>query len=210
MTDAVACIPSIGMAQHLLLPVLDVLDDCCVPVRVYDNREIEQSWPEVKAEIVRIPGKSIYAAMNLGMLWGFELNASVLILNDDIEISPCLVNTLITTLKESPEYGLISGHTRHGVTICNGGPLYEITPNRGRRDFTNWCFIARPSSWRDIDERYRIWYGDDDMIHKIHSSGAKIGVLSNVGVRHETSTTSRQLGWVWAATKEDEQLWSGR
>lgn len=205
--NLIAAIPTIGLSP-LLGPLLDVLRECKVEARLYDNRKLPSEL-DFDVEKIHMPDVSIYAEWNDAMHWGWERDANVLILNDDIEMSPCTISSLRYGIETHSDYGLIGGFSGHPITLCEKLDVSPITPHAGRRDFTNWCFIARPSSWQPIDERYRVWYGDDDMILKIYSSGAKVGVMYGVGVRHDTSTTSRQLDWVHQAVKEDERLWTG-
>jgi GT2 family glycosyltransferase len=208
VTRVVAVIPTIGLSPYLP-SLLDVLGDCGVTVHLYDNRE-EPEPLGFDVLTTQMPGRSIYAEWNDGVRWAESEQANVLILNDDIDLLPCVIQTLAGRLETNPECAIIGGYAGHVTSCCEPQAFGHITPQDGRRDITNWGFIVRPSLWQDIDESYRIWYGDDDMIRKAHQAGAKIAVDYGVGIAHHVSTTTQRLPWAAQAIKEDQRRWVQR
>lgn len=204
VTRVVACIPSIGRSPHLYDLVQVLLDDD-VAVRVYVNDETA-TFNESLPDVVHMPGHSIYAEWNEAAIWAREENAHLLLLNDDIVMMPGTVRVLADTLDRYDSYGLISVSEQR--LVLDPGEVLPTSHQRGNRySFLPWCALARAKAWQNVDPRYQIWYGDDDLIWKMVQAGWDVGILSGVGAVHHVSTTSQQLPWVSAATHADAQLW---
>jgi hypothetical protein len=206
-----ACIPSIGRSPY----VYDLANNLVaegVSVRVYindslahDNFEMRRFSPGVG--FLGMHGYSIYDEWNVAAREARASGSFLLLLNDDIEVPPHLAETLAYALHSNPEYGLIS--VQHHVLQLTPSDVYPISHQAGtRRAFMPWCCIARPSMWQEVDPRYRIWYGDDDLIWKMNAAGHLVGVLRGTGATHHMSTTLRQLPWVTNAAKKDAELWT--
>jgi GT2 family glycosyltransferase len=159
------------------------------------------------AEIIGMPGVSIYSEWNDAAAGARGTGQHLLLLNDDIVMLPGTARALADALDQNPDCGLISvGHT---VPAVSPGAVVRVSHQTGdRRSFMQWCFIARADMWQDVDSRYRIWYGDDDLIWKMTAAGHEVGVLQGVGVSHYVSTTSVQQPWTHQAAGEDGQLWA--
>lgn len=224
MTRMVACVPTIGMSPYLDDLVYN-LDYMSIRVRLYVNSEhvpesvvrLVEGWPHVNdpdrwglnPELVHVPEQTIYVSWNQASAYAREHNAYLLCVTDDVVLTKRLPGELAAALDVRPQYGLISTDVTCGP---NDWAPYDVFPTshqaNTRYEFATWCFIADPTKWVDVDPRYKIWYGDDDLIWKMNAAGHGVGYLRGIGVTHHTSTTSRQLPWVMEAATEDGVLWA--
>lgn len=214
MTSVVACIPTIGMSP-LLLGLVQSLFAEGVAVRLMVNSDqMPDEVQRVQASagwgaIDHRPGHTIYQEMNEAAQWACDLDAYLLVLNDDIEIAPSFALALRAALDEFSDYGLISSDPSvpHPITMVGATVVPASFELSNRAAFANWAFIARPAAWQMIGD-YEIWYGDDDLIRKVNAAGWKTGFHQGTGVRHETSTTFRRLPWVNEAVARDHARWT--
>lgn len=216
MAEIVACIPTIGLSGDLDDLVYALSLQGVATTRLYVNSEhvtegllqLVEGWPvDDEVELHHVPGESIYYGWNHAAEWACELDAYVLILNDDIIIPDGFVTVMHDALDGNEDYGLIGVQAPHAVNV----PPYQVSAHShhagDRYSFSAWCFIARPEAWQLIDPGYRVWYGDDDLIWKVNAAGWKTGSLHGVGVEHHVSTTTRQVPGAMAAAHEDGLLW---
>lgn len=218
MTGVVACIPTIGLSPHLDDLVHTLAIENSIPTRLYVNSEhvtesllyIVEGWPHLGLiELIHEPDDTIYVEWNKAAIWARERHSYLLCVTDDVVLLPETAPELVAALDVRPDYGLIS--TDIGVPHPSHAPsdVHAVSHQAGSRyAFATWCFVARVEAWQDVDPRYRIWYGDDDLIWKVNAAGWKTGYLRGEGVTHHTSTTSNQLPWIHAAAAEDGQLWA--
>lgn len=218
MTGIVACIPTIGLSPYLddLVHTLAIENE--IPTRLYVNSEhvtesllyIVEGWPhEGFIELIQMPGDSIYVEWNAAVVWARERLSHLLCVTDDVVVLPETAPELAAALDVRPDYGLISTDTALPYPAHSPSDVTAVSHQAGTRyAFAPWCFIARVEAWQDVDPRYRIWYGDDDLIWKVNAAGWKTGYLRGEGVTHHTSTTLHQLDWVPQAANEDGQLWA--
>lgn len=195
------CIPSIGKSG----PMLPALVEACRAehvdvLEVWDNQDM--CPPMLNAEMVRAPGLTIYQEFNE---FAREYNDTydLAILNDDIVLLPGSLGKLEAALNEG--FGLISGtDQRYG----SGTRETQGTIRRG--GIRSWAFMVARGCWPEggIDERFRVWYGDDDLLWKMGREGQRIGVHEGVYVEHRHSTTIHQLDWVPEAQAADSALWA--
>lgn len=213
-TQVVACIPTIGMSPHLLT-LVQALQAEDVAVRLMVNSdEMPEQVESIQAAVGwgaldHRPGRSIYQEWNEAAEWACELDAYLLVLNDDIGIAPLFATALRQALDEFDSYGLVSADTTcpYPVSLVGAEPVPAGFQRGDRRAFANWAFVARPAAWQMIGD-YRIWYGDDDLICKVGRAGWEVGYARGTGVFHDTSCTTRQLPWTNGAIAADHALWT--
>lgn len=227
MTRVVACVPTIDLSPYLD-DLVHALDRDSVRVRLYVNSEhvtehelqLTEGWPVPdrpetehfwarQPELMHMPGESIYSEWNHAAAWARELDAHLLCVTDDVVLTPRHARELSWALDAREDYGLISTDVHTPVSAWAPSDVVPTSHQAGNRyEFATWCFIANPHMWVDVDPRYRIWYGDDDLIWKMNEAGHGVGYLRGIGVTHHTSTTSNQVDWVRQAAGEDGQLWA--
>lgn len=207
MTHAAVCIPSLGMSGHLLTDLLKVVGEEPVvdTVEVWIN-DFKPSpfWAEVFSSGVGLRnahGKTIYQEFNA--FAASHPEEHLVFLNDDIVLQPGDIGRLVTAV-EGGGYGLVSGNDSPG-----GRRVREVSGTRRNGGIRSEAFVVGRGCWppEGIDERFKIWYGDDDLLWKLEHAGHRIGVHEGVYVEHQHSTTSNQLDWVPAARVADGKLW---
>jgi GT2 family glycosyltransferase len=127
-------------------------------------------------------------------------DAYLLILNDDVTIGTGLVGALASALDNDAGLWIVSPDSRA-----------EFTPNVTQREtrgvhgtfrhagIAGWCFMLQARCrWEGvppIDERFKWWGGDDDLVFSIEDKGGRAAVLDGVGVAHPHETTARNHAW---------------
>ncbi|HKU53036.1 MAG TPA: hypothetical protein VJQ25_11245 [Nitrospira sp.] len=212
MPSVRACIPTIGLSRDLdglveyLRHHIDRVELYVNSPEVPDHVGVYEAHKNVY--VFHRPGSSIYHEWNEGVSHGGDDGAYVLVLNDDIIVPDGFEISMHDALDGHQEYALL------GVaeTSAVNRPPYSVTPvshQAGNRyAFSAWAFIARPDHWIDVDTKYEIWYGDDDLIWKTNAAGHLVGRLHGVGVLHHVSTTSSQSPWTIEAAGRDGQHWA--
>lgn len=210
-------VPTLGHSPHLpalLDAVWTAGEDFIGQVTLYvndDGPETQQrlaALGNLWADVEYHPGRSIYAEWNLAAERARERGGYLALLTDDVVLEPCVLPTLVDWLDRHPEYALITPAAAEPYPHCTPTTTRLVTPHDGRRELAQWCLVARPDLWPGVDERFRVWYGDDDLFWRVHAAGHQSAVLYGVGVGHHTSTTISQLDWVGPAIEQDRQLWT--
>jgi hypothetical protein len=206
MNYIAVCIPSIGMSGQMLDDLLGVcrLERRVVHISVYDN-----SQDGVLADAIHRPGWTIYEEFNeFAATW--RSRAHLAYLNDDIVIEPGTLDALAAELDGNEDLGLVS--------VDRQAETPRVEPRRIRRTegtvrmggINSWLFMVKRHCWplKGIDERFKIWYGDDDLIWKIRNDvGKEVAVVEGVSARHEWSMTLNTVPGVGSLQAADGELW---
>lgn len=202
MTPIAVCIPSIGKSG-----LLASLVDACVEesgvevVEIWDNSTgtVHNSWPE-PAETVYAPDMSIYDEWNsFAATYGGTHHLAFL--NDDIVMAPGTLQALAGRL--SVKYAAISV----APGLHPSSDLAHLRPAAGtfrQGGFCGWAFVVRRGAWPGIDERFKVWCGDDDLVWKLRG---QVGVAEGVSVWHEQSTTLMSNPAFMQQGHRDLELW---
>lgn len=194
------CIPSIGGSG----PMLQDLVKVCVAepdvsvVEVWDN--VGTCLPVKGAAKISGQGMTIYQEFNkFASMYGAHFDLAYL--NDDIVLLPGDLTKLASALGE---YGLVSG-----TDTQNGRGVRAVTGSYRQGGIRSWAFVVGQGLWpaEGIDERFKIWYGDDDLFWKMRKAGHRLGVHEEVFVEHRHSMTLHQMDWVPQAQVDDTKLW---
>ena len=75
-----------------------------------------------------------------------------------------------------------------------------------------WCFAIRPQFWQEIDERYHVWFGDDEFQNAIAEAGHRCIMVRGVPVFHPPGgdTTMSHRPGVAALRMEDQALYASK
>jgi GT2 family glycosyltransferase len=210
-------VPTLGLSSHLadlLAMVRAEGPDLVGSVTLYVNDDSEACRQRVGAlgvtgaAVEWFPGHSIYHEWNVAADRARAADRYLALLTDDVVLAPGVLATLVDWLDRHPEYGLITPAAAEPYPHVEPTTTRLVTPSDGRRELAQWCLVVRPAAWPGVDERFRVWYGDDDLIWKTHAAGWQLAVLYGVGVGHHTSTTISQLDWVGPAIEQDQRLWA--
>lgn len=161
-------VPTRGDHPDLLA---DIVEDCDLPrsqvVVVATAPDVD--LPTGVRFLYDLAPLNIHRWWNLGLYVAAAGGAShVLVVNDDITLSPATIPAMLDRLDES------------GAAVCWAHPVA----------MTGWCWLLDLASSVRPDEAYRWWYGDDDLIAQCAASGRwPVGVDAGVTHRHGNETT---------------------
>lgn len=136
-------------------------------------------------------GENIY--VNPAWNWGIHnaKNASVALINDDINFNPNIFEVITEDVLN--QFGIIGmGEGNYKSLNISGDPILEVW-KPGINDWGWGCFIMlNKKDWIDIPNNIKIWYGDN-IIKDINPTPK--AVLRNFRVDTEMSTTSDEPIW---------------
>jgi len=210
-------IPTLGRS-HLLGQLLSdlrkdtIVEDITVADNGIDNIESWGfvDWPCKKNNVTFIDQRKVgfYAMWNQAISRARETTGKVAILNDDIAIPPKMITYLHRDLVAHdltlicPDYEMrVDSPVRKPLQIKRVHGTYR------HGGITGSAFLIDAFRAPVIDERFRIWYGDDDLVWKIKQAGGSVAVLKGLPLDHEGSLTVNSTSWVPAAIREDVALW---
>lgn len=230
----IAVIPSIGESEYLpgLLATL-AAEDCVTEVIVVDNSPMETSRyraaeralepgehfatvydaiTEGHIRVLRIPGQTIYATWNMGMNLADARGTHCAILNDDLilpsgslEVCRATLDRLHFTFDPAVLCGLNYGARSMTPDLDAGTRQVEGTFRTG--GFGGFAFVVHGGLCPRVDERFRWWYGDDDLAERIKAAGLRMVVANGAPVQHpKPSTSGNAHPWTAAAAAEDAVL----
>ena len=155
-------------------------------------------------------GWRFYRMWNAGARWAQDQGLdAVLFLNNDIQWPPGALRSL--------GEGLIAGAPDIAVASPDPasdyepGALVDINATPAYRGLMGWCFAVRPMMWQMIDERYHVWYGDDELGRLMHEAGWRCVRAGGIPVQHPVNeTTMRYREGLWDMRREDEALYNSK
>lgn len=142
---------------------------------------------------------------------GFD---AVAILNDDITLFPYGLTMAASRLAEAPHVGIVGLNYNRRVSEGIGQALYrQVSGSYRQGGIGGHAFVVRASMWgkaQSIDERYHLWYGDDELFASVADAGFDLELALGVPVDHVASTTSVHFPELMARTGEDAALFASR
>lgn len=162
----------------------------------------------------------LYRMWNDGWRKALELHpngaVNVAFLNDDLMIPDAFLSTLAGVLREDDALWAVSPTPQ--LTCADEPDVIEVTRVRGTyRDggILGWAFLIRGELARDglipfVDEDFKWWCGDDDLIRQIELAGGELARV-NIGVDHEGEGTARHYrNWVESTKLADMELFKAK
>lgn len=193
MTPIAVCIPTLGMSGEMLLDLVRVCstEPDVIHVGLYTaspETSIYQKWNQFAAQ--------------------WSEHAHMAFLNDDIEMMPSTLPVLASALVGA--MGMVSV-----AAVPNEPKINEhrhVRPVNGtyrQGGISGAAFVVRKGCWptNGIDERFRVWNGDDDLVWKLRENGHGVAVHEGVTVRHVHSMTINALSWCAEQQGRDFALW---
>lgn len=207
MNYVAVCIPSIGRSGQMLDDLIKVClnERRVVYVGVYDNSADGECHIDYA---FRRPGWTIYEEFNeFGSEWNFR--AHMAFLNDDIVMAPGTLDAFANELDGSMDLGVISVDRDNENVKCRPRRVRRTHGTVRLGGMNSWAFMVKRNCWpgEGIDERFKVWYGDDDLLHKIERLGKAVGVLEGVSAKHEWSMTLNTIPDVGSLQAADSRLW---
>jgi GT2 family glycosyltransferase len=186
---------------------------------VYDNGYVTDSGKGVLSShphVVDAVGWKFYSMWNDAWRMSNEESFDVLmLLNDDIELAGDSIKEAAEVLVNDPSIGVVGFNYNKPV---NEYSLDEVRFRRTRGTYKDggiWgcAFAVKPSTWGvvpPIDERYNLWYGDDELLRNMERHGFTCGIAQNAPVFHMASTTTNMFPELLAKTDEDRVLFQSK
>jgi len=204
--------------QHIDMTVrfLDKLHDEVDRIGVWHNggklaaegKEMLGAWAGL--DVFDAGGWRFYAMWNDGASWARTLGADVaLFLNNDIEWPPGALKALAEGLAAAPPD--IAVASPDPASDFHPGELVDINALPAYRGLLGWCFAVRPWMWQNIDERYHVWYGDDEFGRLMNEAGWRCVRAKGVPVQHPVNETTMQYReGLWDMRHADEALYNSK
>ena len=201
----------------------NVVDHCYTSetvrkVVVYDNgyqnpdeRAAIQDWGVWQDAI----GWSFYKMWNHAWQTAAEQGYDcVAILNDDITLCEGGLTIAASRFPENPHVGVVGLNYERPVSQGIGQALYrEVSGSYRNHGIGGHAFLVRASTWgvvEPIDERFHLWYGDDELFGNMQRAGFTLEIALGIPVDHETSTTSIKFPVLMALTGKDAELYASK
>lgn len=140
---------------------------------------------------------------------------AVALLNDDITINKHSLTEAHNVLFSDPTIGAVGLNYQRPLTETSRFKPDFLETKGTYKDGGIWgcAFLLRSATWGNvppIDERYWLWYGDDELFINMNTHGWKCGLATNAAVLHEASTTTNMFPELRAKTVFDEQLFRSK
>lgn len=208
MTYIAVCIPSIGGSGKMLDDLIKVClkERHVVYLAVYDNSDDATChYHSAKHRA----GLTIYQEFNeFGKDWSPK--AHMAFLNDDIVMAPGTLDALANELEGNMGIGAISVGRETTEAVVHPRKVRYTSGTVRLGGLNSWAFMVRKGCypWKGIDERFKVWCGDDALFWDIENKMAKkLAVLEGVTVEHRHSMTLNGIPNVGELQAADMRLW---
>lgn len=173
--------------------------DTAAYLETLDHERFSSNW---------CPNLTIYEMWNAGFIQSQTFDAEyVAFLNNDIYMVPNTIQMLKNALSFNkqawisyPDYN----ETKPGIIN------YKETKGTYRHGgMSGFCFMvkAKKITWRPIiDTRFRLWYGDDDLVFNIEKHGGKQIRILGLPVQHIGQATTNQHPELFPLISQDREL----
>lgn len=140
---------------------------------------------------------------------------AVALLNDDIVLHEKSLEVAFDVLCSDKSIGVCGLNYKRAV---NDGVHRSLgfEDRRGTyKDGGVWgcAFLVNSATWGKvppIDERYNLWYGDDELFLNMGNYGFRVGIALGSPVFHYASVTTEMMPQKLARISEDEKLFSSK
>ena len=166
--------------------------------------------PWANVDMFDARGWNFYKMWNAGAAWAQDIGADIaLFLNNDIEWPPGALRELGEALDRAPED--IAAASPDPASDFKPGVLVDINATPAYRGLMGWCFAVRPTYWQNIDERYQVWYGDDELGLLLNQAGWRCVRAGGIPVQHPVNeTTMQNREGLWDMRHADEALYNSK
>ena len=181
-------------------------------VLIYDNGYGEGTTFPEGAERIDASGWAFYRMWNDGWAQASQGRFdAVALLNDDIQLAPGSLNEAFSVLMKNERTGLVGlnyeRRTKLGVRASAGSRV--VSGSYRNHGIGGHAFLVKSSTWGTvppIDERYTLWYGDDELFANMELYGYQLEIALGAPVDHEESTTTNKHPELLAKTGADRDL----
>lgn len=187
-------------------------------ILVYDNGYDDERRAILDNMGIRVDanGWSFYKMWNdPWMRASVEQFDAVALLNDDITLAPGSLAEAFKVLMSSEDIGLVGLNYERRVKLGVSGSAGSRPASGSYRNhgIGGHAFLVKASTWGivpPIDERYHLWYGDDEMFANMAAFGYELKIALGAPVDHEESTTTNKHPELLAKTALDRELFESK
>lgn len=187
-------------------------------VVVYDNGYESEEGKRVLEEhgdVINAIGWPFYKMWNHAWETASEDSYScVALLNDDIELDPMSLSTAAKFI-ENKDIGVVGLNYKRKLSEGSDENAGYTEAKGTYKDGGIWgcAFLVNAITWGivpPIDERYNLWYGDDELFTQMNRYGYKTVIAIGAPVYHEASTTANKFPELMAKVGQDAQLYRSK
>jgi hypothetical protein len=202
----------------MLGPLLESLKE--FDVSLYDNGHTSEEGKSLLAnhtgEVCDATGWKFYKMWNHAwMTASLREYDCVALLNDDIVLHEKSLEVSYNVLMSSSEIGIVGLNYHRSLDLGTDDTLGFVSTPGSYKDGGIWgcAFLVKSSLWGvvpPIDERYHLWYGDDELFTNTRRCGYDVGIAKGAPVLHYPSTTTNMHTELLARVGEDEILFKSK
>ena len=174
----------------------------------------EEGWDLLRrfdVAAVDAQGWGFFRMWNDGARWAHQEEGAdaALFLNNDIDWPTGALTALGRALVAAPED--VAVVSPDPSSTFEPGGLEDINATPAYRGLLGWCFAVRPWMWQPIDERYQVWYGDDEVGLLMAKAGYRCVRALGIPVQHPVNETTMQYReGLWDMRRADEALYNAK
>lgn len=207
-----AVIPTLGVSPWLL-QLRENLTAAGVTVRMVVNspglspHRANGNRSGVHTQIA--PGQSIYRTWNEAMDVAKRRGSPLLILNDDIELTVESIRLMLHELRMNDQWTVLGFDYLDSVHLTIEST--SVTFRQG--GLGGFAFAVDPMTCPKVDERFKWWYGDDDLVRRCIKQSLRVGILRGCPVIHHSSWSMNSFphllpeGWEHDDRELYAELW---
>lgn len=184
---------------------------------VYDNGYPPKALDSLSNAVTLVDANEwpFYRMWNHAWAASRNMFDAVAILNDDITLHDQSLAEAYKVMLASRYTGIVGLNYERPVSkgvAVNAGSR-KVHGSYRNHGIGGHAFLIRSSTFGDvpmIDERYNLWYGDDELFEAMSAYGYDLKIALGAPVDHETSTTTNQFPELLAKTAEDAKLFMSK
>lgn len=139
------------------------------------------------------PNQGIYRTWNKAMDSAERNNQPLLVLNDDIELTVESVRMMIEAMRTT-EWTVL-GFDYSNRSDRRAKDRFESTSGTFRQGgLGGFAFCVDPIHCPRVDERFRWYYGDDDLVKQCVTKGLGVAIFRGCTVLHHSSWSANHFG----------------
>lgn len=167
---------------------------------IYDNGLDDLEYEKIAdlpIHIIDAYGDSIYQMWNRA--WKIARTyyqfSNLFVLNDDVDLLPQTFNALATILRSNAELAAICPNYNKPLKDGIGNSNIEyVTITHGQNGLAGFAFMLKAElEIPYVDENFQLWYGDDDLVKKIHIAGYKAAKAMDIPIAHHGAKSISKL-----------------
>ena len=215
-----------GLATIIELGISDADVAATIVVGTGPGASDAVSYPGDRVAVLHSDARNYQTWVNLG--WSFAAAMvpagpyDLVIVNDDVVVIPGSFGRLGRALRSGDWHIVGADHTwRTTDGTAHAEHVRAVSGTYRSGGIPGWCFAVRGELARrgclldgGMDEQFEWYYGDDDLVRRVETSGGHVGIAEHVPVDHHHEFSASQVDWPHHAKSRDavryHAKWAGR